>query len=265
MSAKLFNESKYTKWYYNIIRQAQLRTLDGYKERHHIIPRSLGGLDESANLVDLTAKEHYIVHLLLPYMIVDSDHRKKMWGALRCMSKLIYKTHRRYVGSARFYEKAKENTDFGIGNRGRIQPLEERQKRAAALKGKVCSEDTKRKIGMANSKPSRRTPWNKGVSGYKIHSEETKQRISQERTGIPKSEETKAIMKAAQALRPKDSYAYDWKHDDSTIEKFKEMARNRPRLTCPHCGLEGSVPGMKRYHFDNCKALSAASNASRAI
>ena len=30
-------------------------------------------------------------------------------------------------------------------------------------------------------------------------------------------------------------------------------AENRPRLTCPYCGKEGQVQGMKRYHMDNCK------------
>jgi len=32
---------------------------------HHIIPRSLGGLNDKINLVNLTAREHYIAHLLL--------------------------------------------------------------------------------------------------------------------------------------------------------------------------------------------------------
>jgi 5-methylcytosine-specific restriction endonuclease McrA len=36
-----------------------------YYERHHIIPRSLGGSDDPSNLVLLTAREHYIAHLLL--------------------------------------------------------------------------------------------------------------------------------------------------------------------------------------------------------
>jgi len=29
--------------------------------------------------------------------------------------------------------------------------------------------------------------------------------------------------------------------------------RPRPKLTCPHCGLEGGVGSMGRWHFDRCK------------
>lgn len=36
-----------------------------YYERHHIVPRSLDGTNESTNLVLLTAKEHYVAHHLL--------------------------------------------------------------------------------------------------------------------------------------------------------------------------------------------------------
>lgn len=28
----------------------------------------------------------------------------------------------------------------------------------------------------------------------------------------------------------------------------------KPKITCPHCGLIGGAPQMKRYHFDNCKS-----------
>lgn len=38
---------------------------DEYKERHHILPRSLGGTSKSENLVDLYAREHFIAHQLL--------------------------------------------------------------------------------------------------------------------------------------------------------------------------------------------------------
>jgi hypothetical protein len=37
----------------------------GYYERHHILPRSLGGSDEEDNLTYLTGREHFMVHWLL--------------------------------------------------------------------------------------------------------------------------------------------------------------------------------------------------------
>ena len=36
-----------------------------YKERHHIVPKCLGGTNEKDNLIDLYAKEHYEAHRLL--------------------------------------------------------------------------------------------------------------------------------------------------------------------------------------------------------
>lgn len=36
-----------------------------YHERHHILPKSLGGTDEENNLIDLFAREHFIAHKLL--------------------------------------------------------------------------------------------------------------------------------------------------------------------------------------------------------
>ena len=55
----------YKTHYDNLINRAKERTLEGYKESHHIIPRCLGGSDDKDNLVNLTAREHFIAHLLL--------------------------------------------------------------------------------------------------------------------------------------------------------------------------------------------------------
>lgn len=55
----------YRKHYENLIKRAQSRVLTAYTESHHIIPRCMGGTDESENLVNLTPEEHYVAHQLL--------------------------------------------------------------------------------------------------------------------------------------------------------------------------------------------------------
>lgn len=58
----------YHKIYDALIIRGQNRVLAGYKEKHHIIPRCLGGTDDAGNLVWLTPEEHYVCHLLLVKM-----------------------------------------------------------------------------------------------------------------------------------------------------------------------------------------------------
>ena len=55
----------YLKIYNNIVGRGKDRVLEGYKERHHIVPRCLGGTDDEFNLVDLTPEEHFVAHQLL--------------------------------------------------------------------------------------------------------------------------------------------------------------------------------------------------------
>ena len=55
----------YQKHYNILIQRAKEREVNTYTERHHIIPRCLGGKDEKDNLVELTAREHFIANLLL--------------------------------------------------------------------------------------------------------------------------------------------------------------------------------------------------------
>jgi len=55
----------YKKIYDSLIERGKCRILSCYKERHHILPRCLGGTDDESNLVDLTPEEHYVAHQLL--------------------------------------------------------------------------------------------------------------------------------------------------------------------------------------------------------
>ena len=72
----IFINNKYTNWYNSIINNAKNRTITGYTENHHIIPRSLNGTNTSENLVRLTAREHFVCHLLLTKMTVGNARYK---------------------------------------------------------------------------------------------------------------------------------------------------------------------------------------------
>lgn len=55
----------YQRIYNTIIKRSKQRTLLEYAEEHHIVPRCVGGTDDSHNLVMLTPEEHYVCHQLL--------------------------------------------------------------------------------------------------------------------------------------------------------------------------------------------------------
>jgi hypothetical protein len=81
----MFKENKYTRWYFDIIKKRQLNPItDGtYTEKHHIIPKSMGG-GEGTNLVALTGREHYDCHALLVRM-TEGSHRESMIVAFNYM------------------------------------------------------------------------------------------------------------------------------------------------------------------------------------
>jgi hypothetical protein len=81
-----------------IARAIQRGKPDGYSERHHIVPRALGGGDEKSNLVHLTAREHFVAHMLLAKI-----HGGAMWAAIVLMKGF----ERRYF-NARLYEIGKK-------------------------------------------------------------------------------------------------------------------------------------------------------------
>ena len=75
----------YRSIYRSIISHAQSRNLAtryrakkalGYVEYHHIIPSCMGGSDDKTNKVFLTAREHFVAHLLLMFMYRDNHHLK---------------------------------------------------------------------------------------------------------------------------------------------------------------------------------------------
>ena len=69
----------YFKHYELLIERARNRIIEGYKEKHHIWPRCIGGVDEKFNIVELTAEEHYVAHQLLVKMF--PKEKGLVWSA----------------------------------------------------------------------------------------------------------------------------------------------------------------------------------------
>lgn len=63
----------YKQHYDRLINRAKTRVLLGYFEKHHIVPRCIGGNDTPQNLVCLTPEEHYVAHQLLVKLYPDVD------------------------------------------------------------------------------------------------------------------------------------------------------------------------------------------------
>ena len=84
-------QNKYTNWYLKIIENAKMRILcdNAYHETHHIIPKSLGGTNIKDNLVKLTAKEHFICHLLLVKMVIGDAKRKMAYASWQMLFLLV--------------------------------------------------------------------------------------------------------------------------------------------------------------------------------
>lgn len=55
----------YKRLYESIINKAQTEWNWDLSERHHIVPKSLGGTDSESNLVWVSFRQHYVLHLLL--------------------------------------------------------------------------------------------------------------------------------------------------------------------------------------------------------
>jgi hypothetical protein len=155
----MFINNKYKKWHDSIIDRAKNRVLSCYIERHHIIPKSCGGSNDKDNLVPLTAREHFIIHLLLTKCVIKK-YKFKMIKALLCMSKMKTKYVKRdFNYSSKLYEINKikysnymklNNPSFNKETREKISKTKTGKKQPISfvikMKNKKLSDKTKQKI-----------------------------------------------------------------------------------------------------------------------
>lgn len=105
----------YKKIYENLIQRGKQRCLTCYFEKHHIIPRCVGGTDDESNLVNLTPEEHYLAHQLLvkiypnnekiinaAIMMVPNRKSNKLYGWLKRRFSTVQKVRQTGAGNSQY-------------------------------------------------------------------------------------------------------------------------------------------------------------------
>ena len=186
-----------------------------YYEKHHVIPRCLGGTDTKDNLVLLTAEEHWLAHLLLVKIHPGND---KLIFACQAMSMAGGNngrtTNKLFGWIRRAYREA-----TSLRQKGQSVPQERRDKISAALKGKPAHHQ------QGEKNVSKRPDVAKKISLSKIG----------KKTG-PRSEETKAKIAAG-------NKGHKGLVGDANPSSW--------RVCCLDCRKETTIPVLGRNH-KNC-------------
>lgn len=138
----------------------------------------------------------------------------------------------RYKGKGNsFYGKfhsEEAKAKISSANKGRIQPVHEKEKQIAAMTGRIrtpFSEEWKQNLSLNHK--------SKQVGFDGSHSEETRKKISN-------------------ALKGR-------KQDEDVVKRRAESQKGlkREKKLCPYCGKLIAVNTYARYHGDNCKYKKA--------
>lgn len=129
----------YSAIYDCLIANAILRstTLE-YGEKHHIVPKSLGGSNEKNNIVVLLGREHFVAHMLLAKI-----YGKGMWQAARMMQNKS-KVQDGRVTNSRLYEMARR--EWAKYASTQIRPKHVIDAIRSARTGSKASDATKAKM-----------------------------------------------------------------------------------------------------------------------
>lgn len=166
----------YQRIYDSIISNANSRTVnDDYTERHHTIPRCLGGSDDSDNIAILTYKEHFMCHYLLckiypdnhkiksalAYMLSGSINRVTNMRTFDIVKRELRGNHFPWLQNKEPWNKGKTGVQIAW-NRGmkcESVPDERKIRISNTLKERYKTEKHPR---------SGRSSWNKGKTGVQV-------------------------------------------------------------------------------------------------
>lgn len=228
----------YLKAYFEIINSAQSKIRnkkEAYYELHHITPKCQGGTNEDSNCVLLTAREHFIVHMLL---WKNDKNNYKLFAPL-----LYFKLHK-HVTNSRTYEEIRiiHSSFMSLDN-----PSKHLSNNSKLSKSMKLSHYAKNRTSEHNEKISASARGKQKRLGSTL-SEDSKYRI---RVSLKEyyskhemSQETKEKIRLKSIGRT---------HSAESLEKQKIKALARPKKTCHICNKDNLDAGNYKQHIDKHK------------
>lgn len=209
-----------------------------YSERHHIIPRSLGGSDKKHNLVRLLPREHYIAHLLLWKIAYNlfgehSVRYKQVLYAIQMMSLNNQSQLRYFTYNSRFYSIIKNKIhETGILTEEQCRKISERMKGSGNPMyglfgpdnpgyGSKRTPEQRKKMSEAQKRYFSTHEVPKGEKHHSYGTTPIINRNTGQITSIKKSELDKYVYEGS------EWESWHYKFSDETKKKMSESARNK--------------------------------------
>ena len=125
----------YNRIYKELISVAKNRVqADGvYYEKHHILPKSMGGSNKKINIVKLTGREHLIAHMLLWKIYKNASMQAAIWLMSNANGIKI---------NSRIYEKIKNEHANNVRQlfTGRLHSADTKEKLSIVAKGRISKK-----------------------------------------------------------------------------------------------------------------------------
>ena len=126
------------------MKRGQERVIEGYVEKHHIVPKSLGGSNLSSNISRLTPREHFVAHILLIKLTTGRDLRK-----------MCYALHKMMYGMPKLrplvYSKSLHTASRLYKGGLNSSPCSDRKRAASRANGIAIWQDPSKRAQMINS------------------------------------------------------------------------------------------------------------------
>lgn len=235
----------YSKHYNILIERSRNRILEGYVEKHHIVPKCLGGPDDTTNIAILTPEEHFLAHQLLVKMHpgnrdliyatqlmtvhhTNSRINNKLFGWLRKQCALAM--------SAQTKQWIKEN-GHPRGMAGKTHTQESNNQRSA-----TCKKSMTASVGVK--------VYTYNLDGSFCNEYNTLTECANDLGTSPSNVKYTAEGKFSHCKGKQIRYDFV---DIVPPRKSRLAGVKKHQYVCPCCKKEGAGPAMKRFHFDKCK------------